>query len=160
MRGTLEALTTSKLRTRAPPAAADNMHINRGAHCYPNSTRQSPRAVNHGLPNLPKAICLARRHRPVLERRLKKEGEWRTTLSRKPSRLCQRYPGHRKVPSKGIPALRGCVNDIRAIAKFLRKEFQLEQPRILTSPLTASSFTSPTEPTPSDRRPTFDNIRR
>ena len=56
--------------------------------------------------------------------------------------------------------LRGCVNDIRAIAKFLRKEFQLEQPRILTSPLTASSFTSPTEPTPSDRRPTFDNIRR
>ncbi|KAH7009353.1 caspase domain-containing protein [Microdochium trichocladiopsis] len=47
--------------------------------------------------------------------------------------------------------LRGCANDVRAVAELLRNEFQLEEPRILTSPLTLSSFTCPTEPTePSD----------
>ncbi|KAL6409854.1 hypothetical protein AUP68_06255 [Ilyonectria robusta] len=57
--------------------------------------------------------------------------------------------------------LRGCVNDVRAVAESLRNEFQLEEPSILTSPLTPSSFTCPSEPTePSDRRPTFDNIKR
>jgi hypothetical protein len=57
--------------------------------------------------------------------------------------------------------LRGCVNDVRGVAELLRNEFQLEEPRILTSPLIPSSFTCPTEPTePSDRRPTFDNIKR
>ncbi|KAI3571793.1 caspase domain-containing protein [Fusarium oxysporum f. sp. albedinis] len=57
--------------------------------------------------------------------------------------------------------LRGCVNDVRAVAELLRNEFQLEQPRILTSPLTPSSFMCHTEPTElSDRQPTFDNIKR
>lgn len=57
--------------------------------------------------------------------------------------------------------LRGCVNDVRAVAELLRKEFKLEDPRILTSSLTPSGFTCPTEPTePSDRWPTFDNIKR
>ncbi|KAH6984212.1 caspase domain-containing protein [Ilyonectria sp. MPI-CAGE-AT-0026] len=57
--------------------------------------------------------------------------------------------------------LRGCVNDVQAVAELLRKEFQLEEPRALTSPLAPSSFMCPTEPTePSDRRPTFDNIKR
>ncbi|KAG5788227.1 hypothetical protein H9Q69_012708 [Fusarium xylarioides] len=57
--------------------------------------------------------------------------------------------------------LRGCVNDVRAVAELLRNEFQLEEPRILTSPLTPSSLTCHTEPTePSDCQPTFDNIKR
>ncbi|KAH7117314.1 caspase domain-containing protein [Dactylonectria macrodidyma] len=57
--------------------------------------------------------------------------------------------------------LQGCVNDVWAVAEFLRNEFQLEEPRMLTSSLTPSSFAYPTEPTePSDRRPTFDNIKR
>ncbi|KAL8299220.1 hypothetical protein RB594_003663 [Gaeumannomyces avenae] len=53
--------------------------------------------------------------------------------------------------------LRGCVNDVRAIAELLRDEFQLQDPRFLTSPpLSSSNF--PT--TPTELRPTFDNIKR
>lgn len=60
-----------------------------------------------------------------------------------------------------LPNLRGCVNDVRAVAEFLRDGFQLEEPRILTSSLTSSRSTSPTEPPePVDLRPTFDNIKK
>ncbi|KAL3954391.1 hypothetical protein ACCO45_009954 [Purpureocillium lilacinum] len=72
---------------------------------------------------------------------------------------CSRKSGDGESFSLGN--LRGCVNDVQAVAKFLRDEFQLEDPRILTSSLNPSSLTYPTEPTePSGRRPTFDNIKR
>ncbi|RKK83887.1 hypothetical protein BFJ68_g17404 [Fusarium oxysporum] len=63
--------------------------------------------------------------------------------------------------SLSLGELRGCVNDVQAVTKLLRNEFQIEKPRILTSPPTTSSFTSPAEPTESpDRRPTFENIKK
>ncbi|KAK4076846.1 hypothetical protein Purlil1_12554 [Purpureocillium lilacinum] len=72
---------------------------------------------------------------------------------------CSRKSGNGELFSLGN--LRGCVNDVQAVAKFLRDEFQLVEPRILTSSLKPSSLTYPTEPTePSHRRPTFDNIKR
>ncbi|EJT69648.1 hypothetical protein GGTG_12532 [Gaeumannomyces tritici R3-111a-1] len=59
--------------------------------------------------------------------------------------------------SLSLGNLRGCVNDVRAIADFLRNELQLQDPRILLSP-TLSSSSAPTKPT--DLRPTFDNIKK
>ncbi|KAM5526789.1 TPR domain-containing protein [Fusarium oxysporum f. sp. phaseoli] len=57
--------------------------------------------------------------------------------------------------------LRGCVNDVQAVAELLRNEFHIEKPCILTSPPTTSSFTCPAEPKElPDRRPTFDNIKK
>lgn len=72
---------------------------------------------------------------------------------------CSRKSGNGELFSLGN--LRGCVNDVQAVANFLRDEFQLEEPRILTSSRNPSTLTYPTEPTePPDRRPTFDNIKR
>jgi hypothetical protein len=54
--------------------------------------------------------------------------------------------------------LQGCVNDVQEIKKFLRDEFHLEEPRILTSSVPSSIASHPEEPP--DRWPTFDNIKR
>ncbi|KAM5349325.1 hypothetical protein ACJ41O_005830 [Fusarium nematophilum] len=61
-----------------------------------------------------------------------------------------------KGESLSLSNLRGCVNDVRGIEEFLRNEFQLDSSCVLTSTLTSSGL--PTEP--SDRWPTFDNIKR
>ncbi|KAJ4178418.1 hypothetical protein NW767_014875 [Fusarium falciforme] len=71
------------------------------------------------------------------------------------SRQC----GNGKLLSLG--ELRGCVNDVQAVAEFLRNEFQMDDPRILCSSRNRSGFAYSTEPKePPDRWPTFDNIKR
>lgn len=52
---------------------------------------------------------------------------------------------------------RGYVNDVRGIAKFFQNQFQLQDPRILTSPPLLNS-TLPTAA--ADLLPTFNNIKR
>ncbi|KAF7555591.1 hypothetical protein G7Z17_g2073 [Cylindrodendrum hubeiense] len=68
-------------------------------------------------------------------------------------------PGPRK-DEKGhrlsIDNLRGCVNDVHAIAEMLRDNFQLNDPRILTSSLSPDDPAKATEP--EDRQATYNNI--
>ncbi|EGU84553.1 hypothetical protein FOPG_17207 [Fusarium oxysporum f. sp. conglutinans race 2 54008] len=57
--------------------------------------------------------------------------------------------------------LQGCVNDVQAIKEFLRNEFQLSKPSVLTSSVTESIDKELAKPEESpDRWPTFANIKR
>ncbi|KAM5343681.1 hypothetical protein ACJ41O_012218 [Fusarium nematophilum] len=57
-----------------------------------------------------------------------------------------------------IRSLGGCVNDVNAMKKLMRDQFQVDNPRVLTSSPSPGDSTKPIES--EDRLPTFDNIQR
>lgn len=65
---------------------------------------------------------------------------------------------HENGNALALKSLRGCVNDVRIIRKFLRDLFQLHDPTVLTSTKSLTNGNVPQES--EDRLPTYHNIKK